>query len=230
MVLSIILFATIASVSAKPLIGRNEGVLESLLRRDPNSCSGSAKQSCSDGDRVGESYNLPYFEGNSPFLSSFGTLILSNAGANDTLSFMKDYWQDINGNDENFWKHEWAKHGTCMSTFEADCFPGPRGSEAAAFFETAVSLFKKLPTYDFLKDAGIEPSSTQTYSYSSIQSALRKAAGGVDVQVSCRGSQLNSVAYYFNVIGSPVNGQWVSVDANNKGHCPSKVSYKPKSS
>ncbi|KAH8814529.1 ribonuclease T2-like protein [Flagelloscypha sp. PMI_526] len=178
----------------------------------PDNCDGTFSSNC-DPDRA---YNN---------IAS----LLSDAGANSTLSFMKDYWQDINGDDESFWEHEWGKHGTCMSTFEADCFPGSKGAEAVAFFETTVSLFKNLTTYDFLKDAGIEPSSSKTYSYSEIKSALSNAAGGVDVQVSCEGSQLNSVAYYFNIIGSPVNGNWVPVDALDSGSCPSKVSYTPKS-
>lgn len=48
------------------------------------------------------------------------TQILQSYGANSLLSYMQTYWKDYQGNDESFWEHEWAKHGTCkkvLSTF-----------------------------------------------------------------------------------------------------------------
>lgn len=70
--------------------------------------------------------------------------LLSNQGASDTLDYMKKYWVDINGQDEQFWEHEWSKHGTCYSTLEPSCLPSSskKGAEAVAFFETVVTLFK----------------------------------------------------------------------------------------
>ncbi|KAH8814587.1 ribonuclease T2-like protein [Flagelloscypha sp. PMI_526] len=265
MVLSVILVALAASATAEPTITRNQGVLEGLFGPRPNSCAGSTRQSCKDGETGGtccfeapggllmqtQFWDISPATGPEDSWTIHGlwpdncdgtydarcdpsraytdiTSLLSNAGANATLDYMKDYWQDINGDDEHFWQHEWGKHGTCMSTFKAECFPGPRGSEAVAFFKTTISLFKTLTTYDFLKDAGIEPSSSKKYRYSDIQAALSEAAGGFDVQVSCKSSQLNSVAYYFNLIGGPTDGKWVPVDATDKGHCPSQVRYTPK--
>lgn len=49
--------------------------------------------------------------------------------------------------------------------------------QAVTFFETAVTLFQQLPTYDWLSDAGITPSDDQTYSLSELQSAIQSSAG-----------------------------------------------------
>ena len=43
------------------------------------------------------------------------TAILNSFGATDLLSYMSTYWKDYKGDDESFWYHEWAKHGTCMT-------------------------------------------------------------------------------------------------------------------
>ena len=71
-------------------------------------------------------------------------------------------------------QHEWATHGTCYSTLNPSCLPGsggsgsPKGAEAVAFFETTVKLFQTLPTYDWLADAGITPSSSKTYTLTTL--------------------------------------------------------------
>jgi ribonuclease T2 len=39
---------------------------------------------------------------------------------------MSTYWKDYQGDDETFWEHEWAKHGTCISTLEPAATPTTR--------------------------------------------------------------------------------------------------------
>ena len=48
--------------------------------------------------------------------------------------------------------------------------------QAVTFFETAVTLFKSLPTYDWLSQAGITPDSSKTYTLDELQSAIQSAA------------------------------------------------------
>jgi ribonuclease T2 len=45
--------------------------------------------------------------------------------------WMNEYWVDVEGYEEGLWKHEWDKHGTCMSTLEPGVsFPQLRGEAA----------------------------------------------------------------------------------------------------
>ncbi|KAI1412236.1 ribonuclease T2-like protein [Hypoxylon sp. FL1857] len=145
---------------------------------------------------------------------------------------MQTYWLPNDSTGEEFWEHEWGKHGTCVSTLEPKCFTDYQPTEEVSyFFNTTVSLFKTLPTYKWLADAGITPSSSKTYQLSDIQAALSKNHGGKNVYVGCSGSAVEQVYYYFNVYGSVANGQFVPADPDNSddGGCPSSgVKYLPK--
>ncbi|EKM84050.1 hypothetical protein AGABI1DRAFT_32412 [Agaricus bisporus var. burnettii JB137-S8] len=157
--------------------------------------------------------------------------LLTSQGASDTLSFMNTHWVDINGQNERFWEHEWETHGTCMSTLETSCLPSgsPRGAEAVAFFETVVRLFKTLPTYDWLSDAGITPSTSRTFSRSTLSSALENVAG-VTPSLGCNGNTLNAISWYFNLKGSIIDGEFIPINAIESGSCPSSgIRYPPKS-
>ncbi|KAH0591081.1 hypothetical protein H2248_001187 [Termitomyces sp. 'cryptogamus'] len=148
--------------------------------------------------------------------------LLTAQGASDTLNFMKTYWVDINGENEQFWEHEWSTHGTCMSTLETRCLPdgSAKGAEAVAFFNTVVRLFKSLPTYDWLANAGITPSSSTTHTLSSLSSAL-KAGAGVTPALDCTSGKLNAISWYFNLKGSIIDGTFVPINAPVSGSCPS---------
>ncbi|KAF8995125.1 ribonuclease [Cyathus striatus] len=142
--------------------------------------------------------------------TGIGSLLSAN-GASDTLSFMNTHWVDINGNNEQFWEHEWATHGTCMSTLRPTCLPSGsvKGAEAVAFFETVVKLFQTLPTFTWLSNAGITPSSSKTFTLS---------------------HALNQISWYFNLKGSIIDGTFVAIDAPKAGSCPSSgIKYPPKS-
>ncbi|EJF67147.1 ribonuclease T2 [Dichomitus squalens LYAD-421 SS1] len=157
--------------------------------------------------------------------------LLTDQGASDTLSYMQEFWVDINGQNEQFWEHEWSTHGTCYSTLKPSCLPSgsPKGAEAVAFFQIVVKLFKTLPTYDWLSAAGITPSSSKTFTLSTLTSAL-KDASGVTPALNCDGSNLNSIEWYFNVKGSLLDGTFVPIDAPSKGSCSSSgIKYPPKS-
>jgi ribonuclease T2 len=97
----------------------------------PNNCDGTYGESC-DKSRAYTDI----------------TSLLTNAGETDTLSFMQDYWQSNSEGNEAFWDHEWATHGTCISTLDPSCYTDySTGDEAVDFFTRTVSLFKTLPTY-----------------------------------------------------------------------------------
>ncbi|KND92212.1 Ribonuclease Trv [Tolypocladium ophioglossoides CBS 100239] len=162
--------------------------------------------------------------------TNISDILSSTTGGSDTLAYMKTYWKDYKGDDESFWQHEWGKHGTCISTLDPSCYSGYKPTEeATAFFARTVALFKTLPTYQWLADAGITPSSSRTYALADVQAALQNQHGA-KVTLSCRGKALNEVWYHFNVQGSLQQGKFVAAQPDGaKGKCPSKVQYRPKS-
>jgi ribonuclease T2 len=157
--------------------------------------------------------------------------ILSAGGADDTLSYMKTYWKDYQGQDEQFWEHEWGKHGTCISTIDPSCYTDYQPTEEAVdFFKKTVELFKTLPSYQWLSEAGITPSASATYSSADIQSAL-KAKHGKEVTIGCKNGALDEIWYHYNVQGSIIGGNFVAADPDGtKSTCPDTgVKYLPKS-
>lgn len=159
------------------------------------------------------------------------TAILREAGATDTLDAMQTYWKDYNGDDETFWQHEWSKHGTCISTLAPSCYKSYNPTEEVPdFFNRTVSLFSSLPSYDWLSDAGIVPSTSKTYTAAEIQAALSLNHEGHQVRLGCRSGQLNEIWYFFNVRGSLQTGDFVPASPDKNAHsCPSTgIRYLPK--
>ena len=156
--------------------------------------------------------------------------ILTAKGGESTLTEMEKYWKDYEGDDESFWEHEWSKHGTCVSTLEPDCYTDYEATEEAVdYFQRTMALFKSLPTYKWLDDAGITPSESETYTADEIEKALEKAHGA-PVTISCKGGELNEVWYLFNVKGSLQEGKFLPVEPTGTegGGCSGQVSYIPK--
>ncbi|KAF4973856.1 hypothetical protein FZEAL_9174 [Fusarium zealandicum] len=179
----------------------------------PDNCDGSYPQFC---DSSREYSNIKE--------------IVSEFLGNSTLSYINKYWVSEDGNNESLWEHEFSKHGTCISTLEPDCYTGyETGAEVADYVKTTVSLFKTLPTYKWLADAGIKPSTSQTYTASKIQNAL-EAQHGAGVTIGCDGNDLNEVWYHFNVQGSLQEGKFVAAKPDGtKSSCPSTgIQYAPK--
>ncbi|USP73158.1 ribonuclease m [Curvularia clavata] len=157
--------------------------------------------------------------------------ILNSFGATDLLSYMSTYWKDYQGNDESFWYHEWAKHGTCISTLEPDCYTDHKATEEVVdFFQKTVDLFKTLPSYEWLKEAGITPSTTQTYTFDAIQKAIQAKRPDVEVTLGCRSGSLNEIWYHFDVRGSVQTGEFVPSNPDGtKSTCPKTgIKYLPK--
>lgn len=75
--------------------------------------------------------------------------VLKKARKWSLIKYMEKYWTDNTGDNESLWKHEFDKHGTCMSTLETGCY-GKRYVEAVEeidFYEATIEQFKKLDSY-----------------------------------------------------------------------------------
>ncbi|KAM3075453.1 Ribonuclease T2 precursor (RNase T2) [Clarireedia jacksonii] len=159
------------------------------------------------------------------------TQILNAFGKSSLVSYMTTYWVSNDGTPESFWEHEWATHGTCVSTLDPDCYTGyTAGAEVADFFQKTVDLFKTLNTYTFLSNAGIVPSTTATYTAAQIQAAIT-AGFGKTATIQCSSGALNAIWYSYEVRGSVQSGTFVpSTPVGQAGSCPSTgIKYLPKS-
>jgi len=182
----------------------------------PDLCDGSYPSYCTAAPRY---YNI--------------SSILTEASQTSLLDDMNTYWLPNSGTPENFWQHEWNKHGTCVNTLAPSCYGEGynAGDEVVDFFVRAVALFKELDTYQALASASIFPSKHRTYTAAQIRSAL-SAVTGSDVYLGCNRGRLNEVWYSFNVKGSLQGGEFVATEPagkNGRGRCPSRgIRYLPK--
>lgn len=176
---------------------------DKLTRCRPDKCDGTYEQYC---DRSREYTNI--------------SAIISAAGKTELLDYMNTYWKDYQGDDEDFWEHEWDKHGTCISTLEPGCYDNytPQ-QEVVAYFQKTVDLFKTLDSYAFLAAKGITPSLTQTYKSNNIEEALAKPRG-VQATIRCRDGELDEIWYFYNVRGSVETGQFVPTEPGRRSLSP----------
>ncbi|KAJ5226458.1 Ribonuclease T2 [Penicillium chermesinum] len=159
------------------------------------------------------------------------TAILKEQGRTQLLSYMDKYWVDINGDNEQFWEHEWSKHGTCVNTIDPSCYTNYQPQEEVGdYFQKVVDLFKTLDSYTALSSAGITPDDSKTYDLSDIEDALAKIHGGQKPYVGCESGALNQLYYFYNIGGNAITGQYKAAAPLEKSNCPSSgIKYTPKS-
>ena len=183
-----------------------------LLR--PDNCNGTYEAYC---DPTREYTNI--------------TSIISESGRAGLLDYMKIYWKDYKGDDEDFWEHEWNKHGTCISTLEPKCYSNYASQQDVVdYFAKTVELFQDLDSYSvrkliihttftgallmrfyipqYLSTAGIIPSETRTYTAVVINAAL-KAPRKTEAVIQCKNGELKEIWYFYNVLGSVQTGKFV---------------------
>jgi len=69
-------------------------------------------------------------------------------------------WTDFETSGTSFWGHEWDKHGACSTFKEHD------------YFSNTLTLRKHIDIMNYLKQVGIIPSNTTSYSTTSISQAI----------------------------------------------------------
>jgi len=74
------------------------------------------------------------------------------------------------GTSDEFWEHEWTKHGTCA--MKAPLLKGELN-----YFKNALEAFNALSVDKWLSDAGITPSDSKAYPLTAFLSALDKGLG-----------------------------------------------------
>lgn len=118
-------------------------------------------------------------DGSWPSYCSNATFSLSSSTENDLLN----YWISDSQSNEDFWKHEWEKHGTCIS-------PAVTCNE---FFLDTVTAFKTVNIQGQLEDAGITPSNSISYDIDDIVDAFK-----YDMEITC--SEKSGKKYLYEVV------------------------------
>jgi len=184
----------------------------------PDNCAmdGSYQQNCNSKLNVGSVTN-----------------VLKSFGEDELLSNMTKYWKNINGNDASLWQHEFNKHGTCVNTINPSCYGDDfkTNQNVVDYFKVAFHLFEQLPTFEWLKDAGITPSNSKTYTSDEISKALKDKFGH-EVYIGCdKNNGLNEVWYFHQLKGSLLGEQFHRIDSFSSSKCPSSgIKFVPKTS
>jgi ribonuclease T2 len=129
-----------------------------------------------------------------------------------TLADMALYWPSLNGPNNDFWSHEWSKHGTCAALQDNLL------SSQEKFFNTTLALRTNLNAEGALTKAGIVPSNSKTYATSAISTAIGQ---GNSVIVQCTGSYLAAVEICYD---SNLNRIDCSPNAGTT-NCPTNIYY-----
>ena len=85
---------------------------------------------------------------------------------------------ELNRGVESLWQHEWQKHGTCTKT------------KQISYFNNTLTLYKKYPVFDWLKEAGIVPTNDKTYDVTAFDKVFADKFGK-KVQLWCPTTMLD---------------------------------------
>lgn len=197
-----------------PAIGANDTfTLHGLW---PDNCDGSFEQFCDS------SMNIKNV-----------TEILVKHNQLDLLEKMKKYWLNINHNDESLWLHEFNKHGTCISSIKLKCYTKPATPQQNVidFFNVSMNRFEQLPTFEWLKEAGISPSKEKDYTKKEIEDALISRFGALPYIKCNRYNGIQEIWYFHNTRGPLISELFVPMDSIVVGDCPATgIKFYPKGS
>lgn len=184
----------------------------------PDKCDGTYEQFCDN------SLNIHKGE--------LEKIIVGEFNDQDLFDQIKANWNNLGGDDESLWVHEFNKHGTCVRTIRPECY-GPdakKNQNIYDYFNATVSMYNKYPTYEFLKAKNINPSLDDSYTYDEIHEALVDGSGIDNVFFKCdRNNALQEVYYYHYLRGPLSGGEFVPFEPHLTSRCPKEgIRFFPK--
>ncbi|KAJ3384896.1 ribonuclease T2-like [Entophlyctis sp. JEL0112] len=115
----------------------------------------------------------------------------------DIYRNMTTMWVSFKGGKDSdyndFWSHEWGKHGTCYSPSDKKCVGNENGADLQKFFTDTLFLNSKYDIYAALESADIFPSATKSYKSEDIRSALKSAFGELSIGLICKGPYISEI-------------------------------------
>ncbi|GAA6033744.1 hypothetical protein JCM8097_004409 [Rhodosporidiobolus ruineniae] len=131
-------------------------------------------------------------------------------------------------------RRSFTSTGTCISSLNSTCYGATDKSTnhtqpVVDYFERTIELFKTLPTYDWLAEAGILPSTEKTYTLEQLQ-AVAKKHHGFEIYWGCTAAgALDEAWYFYNSKGPVAGGKFIPVVSSTKSSCPATgIKYLPK--
>jgi ribonuclease T2 len=127
----------------------------------------------------------------------------------DLVNNLDQYWPSNQGGNDDFWEHEWSKHGTCSNFGQH------------AYFQNALIFQNKFDIKSALDNANIVPSSSKKYTASSISQAIDRSFGATPA-LHCDSSTFSEAAVCLtkslSLMDCPSN-------LGSYFQCPSSVTY-----
>lgn len=186
----------------------------------PDLCNGDYEVSCE------KKLNIP---GDFDFEELFTTF-----NDYDSFQFMKRNWLNLEGNGPDLWVNEWNRHGTCVRTIRPQCYDNDAADNQNIYeyLRKTLELFYRLPTYQWLVQAGIYPSATKKYKFTDVKRALTQGYG-FEPYIKCNKYGAIQEVYYFHTVkGSVRDGHFSRVDCvlykQPKHKCPDYIKWYPK--
>ncbi|KAG2171926.1 hypothetical protein INT43_001402 [Umbelopsis isabellina] len=149
--------------------------------------------------------------------------IVENYGPSTLHSDMLTYWPSDAESNNDFWSHEWDKHGTCVSTYAPTCYGSSytKYEDVIDYFTKVLELRAQYDLYSALADANITPGGS--YSVSDMQDAIQSAFG-VTAKIDCSSGTLSDIEINF-----VVKGTTTYIPQNTSGStCKGTVDYPSK--
>lgn len=132
----------------------------------------------------------------------------------ELYNYMKRNWPSEDERDEEFWWHEWAKHGSSIKSLRPECYGEhyTAGINIYDYFLKATELFLTLPTYKWLTEANIYPTTKKIYDVEEIQNVLAQKFQAVPAVKGDDFLSFGTVSYCFFVNGNFKTATFIPTD------------------
>jgi len=134
------------------------------------------------------------------------------------LDQLKLHWTNVRANTEleNFWEHEWTKHGTCAMQLKVF-------NTELKYFSQGLALNEKFPLAQYLAQANIKPG--KIYETKDVFEAVKKGIGGKNPALECQHMPEDFVKPVLTQIGICLDKNLSVIDCDKThggiyGKCP----------
>lgn len=136
---------------------------------------------------------------------------------------LQDKWATLfPGTNDQFWKHEWDKHGTCVVS--------PKLTGLVQYFNQTVRLYDQLHLKDWLEESGIIPlheKNGRTYETRLIHRALERHTNGKRIKLDCKrmGKSEDAVLIGLHVCYEPMSLEFADCGGKGDDKCGTHVRF-----